>query len=174
MTGRCEVVLIGGRSGVGKSSVAVELYEQLAAQGVQHALIEGDNLDLAYPPPWEHGLAEKNLAAIWRNYSALGYRRLIYTNTNSVLDSGVLLDAVGGQSRAIGILLTATDAEVRDRLARREIGSALEAHVERSRSAAARLERAAPSWVVRVDTNGRSTPSIAREVAALTGWLTAA
>lgn len=172
-TGRCEVLLIGGRSGVGKSSVAVELYEQLSAQGVQHALIEGDNLDLAYPPPWEHGLAERNLAAIWRNYSELGYRRLIYTNTNSVLDSGVLLDAVGGRPRAIAVLLTAADAEVQDRLARREIGSALEEHIERSRRAAARLEASAPSWVLRISTNGRSTPSIARELGDLTGWLTA-
>jgi len=139
VTGRCEVLLIGGRSGVGKSSVAVELHEQLAVQGVQHALIEGDNLDVASPAPWEHGLAAKNLAAMWRSYSELGHRRLIYANTNSVRDSGVLLDAVGGRPRAIGVLLTAADAEVRDRLARREIGSALEEHIERSRRAAARL-----------------------------------
>ena len=40
---------------------------------------------MAYPPPWEHGLAARNLASIWRNYRDLGYRRLIYTNTNSDL-----------------------------------------------------------------------------------------
>ncbi len=47
--------------------------------------IEGDDLDLAYRLPWEHGLTEKNLAAKWRSYRALGHRRLIYTNTVSVL-----------------------------------------------------------------------------------------
>jgi serine kinase of HPr protein (carbohydrate metabolism regulator) len=167
----CEILLIGGRSGVGKSSVAVELHEQLSARHIEHALIEGDNLDLAYPPPWEHGLAERNLAAIWRNYSELGYRRLVYTNTNSVLNAGALSDAMGAHPRVVGVLLTASDDVVRDRLARREIGSALDEHVERSRRAAARLENLAPPWVVRVDTDARTTPAIAAEVAALTGWL---
>jgi hypothetical protein len=38
---------------------------QLSRAGIWHCLIEGDNLDMAYPPPWEHGLAERNLAAMW-------------------------------------------------------------------------------------------------------------
>lgn len=169
--GDCEVLLIGGRSGVGKSAVAAELYEQLAARGVEHALVEGDNLDLAYPPPWQHGLAEKNLSAIWRNYFELGYRKLVYTNTNSVINSDALRSAVGGRPRVIGVLLTASDGTVRERLARREIGSALDEHVQRSRRAADRLDGSAPSWVVRVSTERRTTPSIAGELAALTGWI---
>ena len=56
MTGRSEALLIGGRSGTGKSSVGNEIHTQLSAAGVQHCLIEGDNLDLAYPPPQRHGL----------------------------------------------------------------------------------------------------------------------
>ena len=32
----------------------------------------------------KHGLAERNLAARWANYRALGYRKMIYTNTASV------------------------------------------------------------------------------------------
>jgi CO dehydrogenase nickel-insertion accessory protein CooC1 len=59
-----EVLFIGGRSGVGKSSVAFELHAQLSAQKIKHCVIEGDNLDLAFPPPWEHHLAEQNLAAV--------------------------------------------------------------------------------------------------------------
>jgi hypothetical protein len=81
---RSEVVFLGGRAGVGKTSVGTEIHEQLSARQVRHCLIEGDNLDLAYPPPWEHGLAERNLAAMWANYRVLGYRRLIHTNTVSV------------------------------------------------------------------------------------------
>jgi hypothetical protein len=53
------------------------MHAQLSAAGVRHCLIEGDNLDLAYPPPHVHGLAEQNLAAMWANYTALGYRRMI-------------------------------------------------------------------------------------------------
>lgn len=49
--GGVEVLLIGGRSGVGKSAVAGEVSAQLAAWAISHVLIEGDLLDLAYPPP---------------------------------------------------------------------------------------------------------------------------
>jgi hypothetical protein len=86
VTDQTEVLLIGGRSGVGKSAVGAEMHVQLSAVGVRHCLIEGDNLDMAYPPPLEHGLAEQNLSAMWANYRALGYRRMIYTNTASVLE----------------------------------------------------------------------------------------
>lgn len=170
MTGRSEVLLIGGRSGVGKSSVAAEMSAQLAGARVEHAVIEGDNLDMAYPPPWEHGLAEKNLALIWRNYLDLGYRRLIYTNTNSVCSVDVLVAAIGGQPRVVGVLLTASDDTIRKRLARREMGSALGDHVDRSRRAAYRLDQEAPEWVVRVDTRARTVVTIADELIRLTGW----
>jgi cytidylate kinase len=78
-----DLVLIGGRAGVGKTTVAFEMHAKLGADCVQHAVIEGDNLDMAYPTAWEqgHDLAEANLTAIWQNYQRLGYRRLIYTNT---------------------------------------------------------------------------------------------
>ncbi|GAA3316125.1 hypothetical protein GCM10017710_26910 [Arthrobacter ramosus] len=64
--------------------MAFELHAQLTAIKVKHCVIEGDNLDLAFPQPREHNLAERHLAAIWANYRALGYRRMIYTNTVSV------------------------------------------------------------------------------------------
>ena len=59
----------------------MEMFSQLAEADVMHGLIEGDNLDLAHPTPWEHGqpLAELNLAAMWRNYKFFGHYRLIYT-----------------------------------------------------------------------------------------------
>ncbi len=77
---RTEALFVGGRSGVGKTTVAFELHFLLGRKGVQHALIEGDNLDLAYPAPDEHGvpLAEMNLRAMWRNYQRHGYHRLIW------------------------------------------------------------------------------------------------
>lgn len=163
-----EVLLIGGRSGVGKTSVAVELHELLAAHSVRHAFVEGDTLDLAWP--WPRDLVHQNLADVWRNYSARGYSRLIYTNTNSVLDSEPLLAALGPRARAIGVLLTATDATARSRLSRREIGTALDAHLDRSARAANRLT-AAPPWVTRVPTDDRTVPALAHDLATLTGWL---
>jgi hypothetical protein len=170
VTDRSEVLLIGGRSGVGKSTVGAEVSVQLAAAEEWHALVEGDNLGWAYPPAWEHGLAERNLAAMWGNYRALGYRRLVYTNTVSVGVASELTAAMGDDPRVMGVLLTARDDTARGRLANREIGTALDWHVTRSARAAVELEAAAPDWVVRVPTDGRTVPDIAREVVALTGW----
>jgi hypothetical protein len=171
MTPRSEVLILGGRAGVGKSSVAAEIHTQLFAAKVWHCLIEGDNLDLAYPPPWEHDLAERNLAAMWRNYRELGYRRMVYTNTVSVLLVDKLTAAMGDDPRVTAVLLTATDATARERLARREIGTAYQDHVERSDARARLLDEAAPASVVRMPTDGRPVTDLAADLIALTGWL---
>jgi adenylylsulfate kinase-like enzyme len=46
-----EVLLLAGRSGVGKSSVAFGCHDALRAAGVRHCVIDGDMLDMAYPTP---------------------------------------------------------------------------------------------------------------------------
>jgi hypothetical protein len=167
---RSEVLFLGGRSGVGKSSVGTEIHVQLSAAGVRHCLIEGDNLDLAFPPPWKHGLAERNLTAMWGNYRALGYRRLIYTNTVSVRFAGALTAAMGDDPRVTAVLLTASDLTARQRLARREIGTALHHHEERSDRAARELAELSPDRVHRLATDDRPVPDLAAEVITLTGW----
>jgi hypothetical protein len=60
VTARSKALFIGGRAGVGKSSVGYEIHAQLSAACVQHCLIEGDNLDLAWPTPHENGVALAN------------------------------------------------------------------------------------------------------------------
>ena len=169
---RSEAVFVGGRSGAGKSSVGYKVHARLSAARVRHCLIEGDNLDMAYPPPWEHGLAEQNLAAMWANYRALGYRRMIYVNTASVLGkvTGGLAAAMGDGPRVTAVLLTCSDATARRRLARREIGTGLDRHIERSDLMARKLDRGAPGWVHRVLTDGRAVADIAAEVISLAGW----
>lgn len=167
-----DVIFIGGRSGVGKSSVAAEASRILARSDVRHAVIEGDNLDQAHPEPWRSGidLAEQNLAAMWKNYRANGYSRLIYTNTVSILQAPPLSAALGANVRVTCILLTATDATAAERLARREIGSALQEHVERSNQRAIELERDSDSAVHRVATDHRTVADIAAEVLSVAGW----
>lgn len=168
-----EAVFIGGRSGVGKTSVGFEIHAQLSAAGISHCLIDGDFLDMAYPPPWEHKLAEHNLAAMWGNYRALGYRRMIYTNTVGVLPDVLdqLTDAMNDDPKVLAILLTCTDSTARTRLGQREIGSALDQHTASSAEMAAVLENGAPGWVHRVTTDDRAVSTIAAEVIELTGWL---
>jgi hypothetical protein len=170
---KTQALFIGGRSGVGKSSVGHEIHAQLSEAGVRHCLIEGDNLDQAYPPPWEHGLAERNLAAMWTNYRALGYQRVIYTNTASVLEKVIaeLATALGDQPAITAVLLTCSDATARQRLVRREIGTGLDRHVERSAKMARELDAGSPNWVHRVSTDARTTTEIAAKIIGLTEWL---
>jgi hypothetical protein len=168
-----EVLFIGGRSGVGKSSVGVEIHTQLSAASVPHCLIEGDYLDLAYPAPWEYGLAERNLAAMWSNYRALGYRRMIYTNTVSVLRDVIerLTAAMGDDPKVNAVLLTCSDQTARQRLSRREIGSTLDEHVLRSADMGELLQNAVPEWVHRLDTDNRSVTDVATRIIGWSGWL---
>lgn len=133
-------------------------------------MIEGDALDLAHPAPWEYGLAARNLRAIWANYRELGYRRLIYTNTVSVLEADVLAEAMGDDPLVTGVLLRASDEAARERLGRREHGESLTRHLERSRRAADRLDASAPASIHRVETDGLDPLGIARLILPLLGW----
>ncbi len=170
---RIEVLLLGGRSGVGKTTVSYEVSEQLRQGEIAHALVDGDNLDAVYPAVEGPALAEANLAAIWRNYRALGHHRLIYVNTVSVLEDEMIRRALGGDVEITGVLLTARDVTIRGRLGLREIGSTLEVHLERSATASTLLETAAPAWVHRIPTEGCSVAGIAGEIVRLTGWMAA-
>nr|WP_216645198.1 ATPase [Isoptericola halotolerans] len=163
------MLLVSGRSGAGKSSTAFALHDLLSVEGIRHAVIEGDALDLAWPAPWEHRLAARNLAAVWANYRDLGYRRLVYTNTVAILEAAELAAAMGDRPRVTSVLLTASDEEVRSRLSRREDGASLQAHVERSGKAAVVLEAQADTSVHRVDTDGRPVRQIAQALRAL--WI---
>lgn len=171
---RTAVLFIGGRSGAGKTSVAAELHRRLTDRKVWHCMIEGDNLDLAYPAPWRRGLAlaESNLRFMWSGYQAAGYTRLIYTNTASVREDVLpgLLAAIGGDPTIHGVLLTAQPGTAADRLRGREIGGGLDDHVDRGTQTAAGLAAAAPPWVLRIPTDGRTVGEIAAQIESLLGW----
>lgn len=112
---RAEVLLIGGRAGVGKTTVGWEISAQLRAAEVAHAVIEGDYMGYVHPAPegdpHRAAVTERNLRAVWGNFAELGYRRLIYTNTVSVLDTSASLfeQAMGADVRLVRVLLTASD-----------------------------------------------------------------
>ncbi|WP_122619792.1 hypothetical protein [Streptomyces sp. Tu 4128] len=172
---RRELLLIGGGSGVGKSSVGWEVSALLREAGTAHCLIEGDGMDQIHPAPegdpHRTAVTERNIAAVWANYAALGQRRLIYTNTVSILEAPMIVRAMGGGGvRVTRVLLTAGEGVVRQRLARRETGSQLGVHVERSLRMARRLSDEAPAGTVRVGTDGRTVPDIAAEVLRAAAW----
>ncbi|WP_374203272.1 AAA family ATPase [Streptomyces sp. ST2-7A] len=169
-------MLIGGPSGVGKSTVAVEVSELLRRRDTAHSLIECDFLGHLHPAPPDDpdrsAITERNLAAVWANHAALGHHRLVYTNTVSVLEEPMFRRAMGpgGPLTVARVLLTAEPAVLRERLGRRESGSGLAPHLERSLRAAERLAAEAPTGTVRIRTDGREPIDIAREVLRAAGW----
>lgn len=172
-----EVLLIGGRAGVGKTTVGWEVSARLRARRIAHAVIDGDFMGAVHPAPPDDthrsGITARNLAAVWRNYAELGHRRLVYTNTASVLDTAapIFRGAMGDDVRLIRVLLTATDATAEQRLTGRELGSELEHEVRSSARKARLLDEHAPADVLRVVTDGRTVIDIAAEVVAATGWV---
>lgn len=113
---QAEALLIGGRAGVGKTSVALEVSALLRAAEVPHCVLEGDYLGQVHPAPPDDPrrsvVTERNLTALWSNFADLGHRRLIYTNTVSVLtdSEGMFRRAMGEDVRLVRVLLTASDA----------------------------------------------------------------
>ncbi|MER6812600.1 hypothetical protein ABT299_25325 [Spirillospora sp. NPDC000708] len=173
---RAEVLLIGGRAGVGKTTVGWEVSALLRSEAVAHAIIDGDFMGQVHPAPegdpHREEITEINLTAVWANFARRGYRRLVYTNTASVLPeaTGMFERAMGARVQIVRVLLTASDETARERLVGRELGSELEQELEGSVRKARVLDRRAPAGTVRVATDGRLVADIAREVVAATGW----
>ena len=133
-------------------------------------MIEGDYLDLAHPTPWEHHLAERNLAAVWANYRELGYERLIFSNTIAPLQVAELAAAMGDYPVVTAVVLSASNDTVYARLAGRESGSELLEHLRRSEAAAARLDEECTPEVIRIDTNGRTSAEVGEHIRSLLPW----
>jgi hypothetical protein len=171
-----EVLLIGGRAGVGKTTVGWEVSALLRSETVAHAIIDGDFMGQVHPAPegdpHRAEITERNLTAVWANYARLGHRRLVYTNTMSVLPeaTGMFERVMGAGVRIVRVLLTASDANARERLVGRELGSELQQELEGSLRKARLLDQRAPAETVRMATDGRLVVDIAREVVATTGW----
>lgn len=122
-----EVLLIGGRAGVGKTTVGWEVSALLRSEAVAHAIIDGDFMGQVHPAPegdpHRAEITESNLTAVWANFVQRGYRRLIYTNTVSVLPeaTGMFERAMGAGVGILRVLLTASDATARERLVGRDL-----------------------------------------------------
>ena len=102
-------------------------------------------------------------------FAAEGYRRCVYAQTASVVDYGLVTQALG-EVRFVGVLLTASETTRVSRLSRREVGSDVDRHLRSTRRMADHLERRAPEWVTRLPTDDRTVTEVAQEVIALSGW----
>jgi hypothetical protein len=136
-----DVLVISGPVGVGKSTTAYEVSNQLQAAGIGHALLDSDELDRLFPmPAYQVELSEQNLRAVWSSFAERGTTRLVLVGV--FIDVEAELDwlrrSIPG-ARWIVVLLLASEETLGERLSRREIGSGLQYHIGRSRMQAARF-----------------------------------
>lgn len=164
-----DILVISGPAGVGKSTTAFEVSHQLQAAGVDHVLIDTDELDRIYPVPDDPSdVTERNLAAMWGTFAARGARRLILVGV--YLDRPTELDWV---RRAIPdaaitcVRLAASDATLVDRVDRREIGSDRAGQLERTRRQVAAIDADRREDVTVIVTDGLAVEDIAGQILAI-------
>lgn len=165
-----DVLLLTGPCGVGKSSVGFECMELLEPAGVPAAMIDSE-LAYFHPKPegdkWGYGVAEEALRALAGVYAAQGLTRLLLPRVVEDEEQlGIVERALPG-ARIQFFRLVASPETIRGRLEKREIGSGLEWHVQRS------AEIAKATLGEPLDAEG-SVTAIARDVLQRAGWLPAA
>jgi adenylylsulfate kinase-like enzyme len=113
------VLWLCGPPGVGKTTVAWEIYERLGRAGSAPAYVDVDQLGMCYPTqagdPERHMLKARNVAALRANFSAAGARGLV---VSGVVDAsrGPEVGSLGGPPITVG-RLRADPTELRVRLA---------------------------------------------------------
>jgi predicted kinase len=169
-----DVVVLSGPPGVGKSSLAEEVFDQLCDRDVRHAVIDVDALCLSYPfrggDPYNNVTAIENVASVWANFSRQGIDRLVLVRVvESRADVERLLAAVPG-ARATVCHLAASPSTVEERIRRREVGSSTESLAARGRQLAA-MEPDAEFVDFVLETGDRALHELATELLARLGWI---
>jgi len=170
------VLIITGPVGVGKTSVAEEIFDQLAARDMPQAVVDLDGLGLCWPSgdddPFNQQMAVANLAAVWQNYRATGAARLVIARV--VETRGELVDyrhAVPGAAIQV-CLLAATKQALRARVASRETGSSFESLARRADELADVMANSEVADFT-VETEDRALADIALEVLRKAHWIDA-
>ncbi|MEO6891542.1 MAG: AAA family ATPase [Ktedonobacteraceae bacterium] len=173
MTTTVPILFITGPVGVGKTSVAGEISEQLDKAGVAHAFVDIDSLRWCYPRPphdrFHTELGMKNLAVVWRNFQVAGAACLVLVD---VLESRDVLEryraAIPGAEFLV-VRLRAEPHTLASRVQARELGSGLEWHLQRTAELATQMDRSQVEDLL-VDTEGKSITAIAREILERSKW----
>ncbi len=170
------VLVITGPIGIGKTSVAGEVSEQLDEARIAHGFIDIDSLRWCYPrplhDPFRIELAMKNLACVWNNFQISGAKRLILAD---VIETRAHLEqyrrAIPG-AEVLVVRLHATLSTLTQHVQKREIGSALARHLRRAAELTAIMERNQVEDVL-VDIEGKTVTAIAQEILTCSNWIPA-
>ncbi len=174
---RVPTILVTGPVGVGKTTLIDEMSGLLRSAGVPHATVDFDQLTACYPRSpeddvWGTNLGLANLAALWRNYAALGADRLLLARViedRKELDG--YRDAVPGAAIVV-VRLRASPSTLQERIRRRGEGRGMEWHLDRAVELAPLMDKQRVEDFV-VETEGRQPGELARETLRRVGWLPA-
>ncbi|MEV5962019.1 hypothetical protein AB0L70_09665 [Kribbella sp. NPDC051952] len=168
-----QVLIISGPVGVGKTSVAHEMFDQLSERDIPHAVIDIDALGISWPfgngDPFNNQMAMRNLAAIWSNFAAAGATHAVLPRViETEADLTPYRQAIPNATFQI-CRLTATPSTLRHRVTQREHGTSQEPLIARALHLAKSLEHSPTTFTV--DTTNRPLPAIAQEALTKAGWL---
>jgi adenylylsulfate kinase len=166
-------LLITGTTGVGKSTVAAEANDVLAALKVPNAAVDLDALVWQWPSTsaWNNDLMFENLASLWPNYRAHGATHLILARV--LEDRGELARyraAVPGALITICRLVAPEAARVKRLLERMPPGPSRDWHLSRTVQLEAILGRLGYEDFI-VDNGDRSVREVALDVLVHAGWV---
>lgn len=168
-----QVLIISGPVGVGKTSVAHEMFDQLSERDIPHAVIDIDALGISWPfgdgDPFNNQMAMRNLAAVWSNFAAAGANHAVLPRViETEADLTPYRLAIPNATLQI-CRLTATPTTLRTRVSQRELGSSQEALTRRALHLAESLKDSPTDFTI--STDGRTLPAIAQEALTKAGWL---
>jgi adenylylsulfate kinase len=166
-------LFVTGTCGVGKSTIAAEIYDALAEADVANAAVDLDALTWQWPhdSPFNRELKFENLSAVWPNYLAHGATRLVLAG---VLQQRSELsryeEAVPGAKITVCRLTAAQPLRISRLRDRMRPGPGLDWHVHRT----VELEEILVQNKVEdftVSNEQRPPQEVAREVLGRVGWL---
>ena len=165
-------VLLVGPVGSGKTAVAMELGELLAARGLPAAVLDLDWLGWFHGPagaPSPDELIVDNLQAVWPRFRSAGARYLVLARAlTRAAEVHALRDALPGVEMTVA-LLTASPEVIAERLGRRDQREVLREHLEESVVMARALDEAALEDL-RIDNETASVGDVAHGLLDRLGW----
>lgn len=166
------VLVVTGPVGVGKTSTAIAIGEELKRAGEPFAVIDVDWLRWAGPAPpddrFNSRLGHRNLAAVAANFRAAGARWLVCADVIESAADRAAYEAIIPRSALTIVRLRAPVEDIHRRLEGRECGDDLTWHKRRAIELSALMdERAVEDFLI--ETGDRSVEAVARDILAQMG-----
>ena len=166
------ILLLTGTVGTGKTTIAIEIGEQLAEMNLPNAVIDLDWLGWANVGDDFHGydqLIMQNLVSTWENYRAIGVEYLVMARALLQREPVDDLINIFPNTRIMIVRLTASKDTIEKRLSTRDSGKTLREHLAEMEVMERIMEELKLEHAT-METDDITVEEIARRVVTITGW----